>query len=331
MQTYTLYNPYDDIDHKIRNDFLKFYSLELNGLHYNTYGIIDDFYLLNLIGDSKIFNVFLGYKNGVFAAVKIMKRSVYDSKDILSERIRAFHYELEIRNTLKEYECFPTLYHVNREKYIIYEEYCNNGNLACFAKTDFKEKTVKATISKIASVMNILKSHGLEHTNLNSENVIYDRDFNIKIIGFRQIQKRLLFEGIFSSESEFVQVDYHVRSLLILLREIYLKKGSKFQSLMNSSIVDKSAFGEEFDVVLAENNLSFQNESLIEFIYTIKLLNSLDFVEELDWLKVIIPKDEYIYDMYDKRPIALQAFYSCLFMKEEKLLAKKKGLFKVVK
>jgi serine/threonine protein kinase len=335
MKSYnSLYNPYDGIDHKIRDDFMKTYCLELNGIHYNTYGIVDDFYLLNLIGESKVFNVFLGYKEGVFAAVKIMKRSVFDSKDILSERIRAFHHELELRKTLNEYTYFPQLFCVNREKYIVYEEYCNNGNLTSFSKFNLSEKAIKYLLNKIILILNILKSHGLEHSNLNAENVMFDHNFKIKVIGFRLIQKKLLHDSIWvqPQESEFIQIDCHIRNVFMLLKESCFNKGKKFLSLVGNSLMEKEVFFLAFNEILEENKYPLNTKKeLGYFIYSIKLLNTLDYLDDLEWINKIAPEEEYMMEMYEKRQLALPLFYEGLFLKEEKLLAKKKGLFKVLK
>lgn len=331
-------NPFDGLDKRIKLDFLSTYNLQLNDIHYSEYGIVDEYYLLSLIGESKIFDVYLGYREGLFYAVKIMKRSVFECKEVLKERIRSFKYELEIRFLLREYECFPLIYHVNHEKYVIVEEYLSNGSLNFYSKSTMSGSLVRYITNELALVMRSLLEKNLVHTYFSLDNVFISKSFKLKVIGFRQISYKIFHDHYQKDKFEpQIDVDLNTSNLLTMISQLIFKEDSAMMNQFNQELfINFNEMENTIDNLISKKKLYLHFDSLnsIKLLYkSLKLNNSILPLYSFDWMSFgeFTSKTEYLDEVGSIRVSALNEYYNRLYLLEKKKLTKKRGLFKVLK
>lgn len=313
-------NPYDELDYKIRNDFLRTYSLQLNNIYYSIYGIIDDYLLVSLIGESPVFNVFLGYKEGLFSAVKILKRSIYESKDVISERIKSFYHELQMRETLKELKFLPIIFEVNYEKFIIYEEFCNNGGLDHYYLSINSEDLIRTIINQIVFILKSLKEYNIEHLKLSLDNILFDKNYNLKVIGFNQMQKNL-----FISEKSNESQDSNMTTLFSIIAPLVFKEN--YSQFKNYFFDYSESSDYSLEIILNE---SLSNTGIITFIKNLKYLNSFEKIYDCLWLNTTNEYYDYLSELNKIRSKSLSLHYEEVFKKEQRLLKKKTGVFELI-
>lgn len=350
-------NPYDTIDNKIKLDFQNKYNLELKRLYYNQYGIVDNCFLLNLIGESKIYNVFLGYRDGNFFAVKVIKRSIYESNEILQERIEQFYKELNIRDILKNEGISPIIYHVNYQKGIIYEEFLCNGHLSSYFENESSEKksenTMKSILYDVYHILCILKKYNLKHESLCMSNLLFDYNYNLKIIGFRDMNKSIFInsksinneDSLFFLENKFDYIqkdnekDYYIIKFYEILTSLLLKERKDL--LLNFLKSSFDSFKDIYFDSTNENNIEkilFENEFSIDlnrFVKAIRTIQEINNLNKIVWLYNIKERKEeyeiFIFEMIRFRPEAISNHYKKVREFQKRLLRKKIGIFHVYK
>lgn len=329
-------NPYDNLDKRIKLDFLNIYKLQLNQIHYSVYGIIDEYYLLSLIGESKVFDVYLGYKEGLFFAVKIMKRSLYEDKDVVKERIRSFSYELEIRYLLREYDFFPMVYHVNNDKYVIVEEYLSNGSLSFYSKCSMSGSMIKHIINELTYIVRCLLEMNMVHTYLSLGNIYLSKTLNLKIVGFRQINHKI-FHDHYQKETEQLNVDPNTIGILSVLSELLFKEESSYlKKFIQDLIINFNELEALLDILIVNSKLitKYKSIEVIKSIFkSIKLTNSIAPLYSFDWMNFggHLTTQDFHEELGSFRLNALKDYYDSLFANEKKKLIKKRGLFRVIK
>ena len=251
-------NPFDDLDNEIKFNFQKCYGLCLNKLNYNVFGIVDDCFLLSLIGESNLFHVYLGYKYGRFFSVKIMKRNKYEQKETSMSNLSKFEKEVELRMKLqqqefieKQYESqmysennfnldlnFDSIYKVNKSlqikmhfadygKCIIYEDYCVNGRLSYYAYSTITEKLIRTIfLSLLDYLRKINESSRLYYTDITLDDLIFDERFNLKLLGIRKLKHSVFSSNIFYENFSVMNQEQvsQVSCLIIILCQMLFKE-----------------------------------------------------------------------------------------------------------
>lgn len=236
-------NPFDDIDNEIKLNFSKKYQLCLNRLNYSIFGIVDDCFLISLIGESQLFHVYLGYKFGLFYSVKIMKRFKYDSKQTLNNRISLFEKEVEIRLRLQKQNLnylISNICHVNFSKYIIYEEFCVNSSLHFYSEQCLSEEVIRTIFVKIIKyIKEINESSRLYFSDLNLQDILFDDQFNIKLLGLKDLKYSIFASNIYyknisaENECEINQANQLIR----ILSKLFFKDDSeKLEPFISSDL-----------------------------------------------------------------------------------------------
>lgn len=233
MQSNHFYNsPYDMLDIEIKQNFQKKYGLCLNKLNYEVFGIVENCFLISLIGESFLFHVYLGYKNGLFYSVKIMKRSKYDTKEATNQRIELFEKEVDIRLRFQEQHFNKNLQqikiqYVDFNKYIIYEDYCANATMNYYNSHFLTEKLIRTLFLSIVDYLRqINKGSRYYHKNLSLDNIAFDEEFNFKLLGARNyVYSKISMSSFYHSSFSIVNEDEitQINSLIVILCEMLFK------------------------------------------------------------------------------------------------------------
>lgn len=241
VNKYLINNPFDEIDYEIKFLFSKEYGLILNRLNYDIFGIIDGCFLISLIGESNLFHVYLGYKNGLFYAVKVMKRYKFDTKEVLNQRIFLFEREVELRLRLQRtYSHLVFIRYVNFENYIIYEDYCVNGKLNYYAESSMSEKLIRTIfLNVMAFLRHLNEGSRLFHSQISLDNVILNDNYDIKVIGLRHLNYSAFSSSVFYNSMSIVNEEEaaQITMLVTFLSKMLFKEDSeRITPFLNSNL-----------------------------------------------------------------------------------------------
>jgi len=268
-------NPFDEIDNQIKFNFTKKYGLCLNKLNYSTFGIIDDCFLVSLIGESPLFHVYLGYKYGLFYSVKVMKRSKYESKQILNQRIELFEKEMELRLRLTRQEQGQNIIpikSINYSKYIIYESYCVNGTLNFYAECSMSEKLIRTIFLNVMHTLrNINEGSRMYHTGISMEDVAFDENFNMFILGVRDFSYSVFSSSIHYNNLSVVNEEEmaQVNLLIVLLCRMLFKEDVKqllpfiFSNIKTTNLKERQDLQKPLQSQQEQHSLSKLNSDLL--------------------------------------------------------------------
>eukprot|EP00340_Litonotus_pictus_P012522 CAMPEP_0170539320 /NCGR_PEP_ID=MMETSP0209-20121228/103841_1 /TAXON_ID=665100 ORGANISM="Litonotus pictus, Strain P1" /NCGR_SAMPLE_ID=MMETSP0209 /ASSEMBLY_ACC=CAM_ASM_000301 /LENGTH=507 /DNA_ID=CAMNT_0010841209 /DNA_START=22 /DNA_END=1546 /DNA_ORIENTATION=- len=300
-------NPFDEIDNQIKFNFTKKYGLCLNKLNYSTFGIIDDCFLVSLIGESPLFHVYLGYKYGLFYSVKVMKRSKYESKQILNQRIELFEKEMELRLRLTRQEQGQNIIpikSINYSKYIIYESYCVNGTLNFYAECSMSEKLIRTIFLNVMHTLRNIKNGTLNfyaecsmseklirtiflnvmhtlrninegsrmyHTGISMEDVAFDENFNMFILGVRDFSYSVFSSSIHYNNLSVVNEEEmaQVNLLIVLLCRMLFKEDVKqllpfiFSNIKTTNLKERQDLQKPLQSQQEQHSLSKLNSDLL--------------------------------------------------------------------
>ena len=255
-------NPFDEIDIEIKLNFNKKYQLCLNKLNYNRFGIVDDCFLVSLIGESKLFHVYLGYKYGSFYAVKVMKRYKFDSKEMLNIRISEFEKEIELKLTFQKQNFTSHLNkvsYVNFNRFIIYEDFCINSTLMYYSNCCLSERLIRTIFIKLVKYLkNINETCSLFNSQLTLNDILFDDQFNFKLIGLREF-KHSTSQLAFKTQ----EVEGQVICLLKMLSKLLFKEDSSLlDCFLNDLSIEKFQFPQKFNFPFPSH---FNEDSTIRF------------------------------------------------------------------
>lgn len=193
-------NPYDKVEAEIKYSFCRKYNILLNRVFYRVFGIIDDCFLCNFLGENELFKIYLGFKQGVFQSVKIMKRPKY-FKEQIHKNIKNFQIESLTRQYLKETKEFCdnyfindlTLYSIDYTKFIIYEKYCVNSSLKDYLNIQITNSNIESIINFVFKEMyyylsELNTAYGLYVYNLSLDDFLVDENFNVFFNGFQKLR-----------------------------------------------------------------------------------------------------------------------------------------------
>lgn len=257
-------------------------------MYYQLYGVVNNTFLLNLIGQNSLYNIYLGYKNGLFATVKILKKSIYDNPQNINKKIVEFYKEVDVRkdissNFKNEYKInfknsqdfgvlsfkiskfFPEIYYVDYNNHIIYEEFCSNGDLNSYILNKLSKNSLVYNIILSQVIVNSLiyifkmlyEYKGLIIGNINTKNIVFDRYYNLKIIEFSHI---IYFQRNKYNHSSDINCNLSCKSeKLINTEEYILHEFSNDQNNAEivSNSINESYYSEQLLILYANNYMEY--------------------------------------------------------------------------
>jgi serine/threonine protein kinase len=134
------------------------------------------------IGKGSFSSVYKGInlENSQIVAIKKI------NSDIISKMMAYIKREIKVMGNLNHKNILK-LYDVIYEKKNIYLilEYCKYGDLSIFLKKNkLNEKLVKGFLYQIVSGLKYLHKHNIFHRDLKPQNILVDKDYNLKITDF---------------------------------------------------------------------------------------------------------------------------------------------------
>jgi len=145
---------------------------------------MDDYIIIKKIGSGSFATVYLAQKDQNLYALKVINKTditaVYEQK--LNNEIKILK-KIDHPNIVKLYDVIET-----NESYYLILEYISGGDLYDlvtspeFPKLQINDK--KKIFNQIAGAVNYLHENNISHADLKLENVLIDKDRNIKLTDF---------------------------------------------------------------------------------------------------------------------------------------------------
>lgn len=136
---------------------------------------------------SVVFKVKENSSNAKRAAIVIPKRDLINKNQLNNKNNEiTIHLALNHPNIVRVYDAFEITNHKKEELIVIIKEYCSKGSLSSYIeKNGLKDKFIRTKIENgLLQAVLYLQGTGFVHHAINSQNVLIDKNLNVKLNNF---------------------------------------------------------------------------------------------------------------------------------------------------